>query len=90
MTAAQVSRAPTDGAWISLFANAVVWPGVGTLFLRRWLLGGAQVLFALVGFGLALSDVPFSEAFGLGVLVGAFVWSVATALNAICSQSHGQ
>ena len=85
MTAADGSRLSTDTAWLSLFANVLVLPGLGTLLLGRRLLGGAQLLFTLLGLWLVLSDGAFTEAFALGLLVGALVWATATAVSALSS-----
>jgi hypothetical protein len=90
MTAAQVSGTPGGNVWLSLFANAVIWPGIGTLFLRRWFLGSVQAVVSLSGLFLLFSGVPSRQVVGVCALLGAFVWALATGLNAVCSESHGR
>ncbi len=82
--AAARSHQTNESAWMSLFGNVVVWPGIGTLFLRRWLLGVAQCLVAL--FGLLL--LATGTTYGALALLAAFVWAVASSLDAFESQER--
>ena len=80
------SRQPNEDAWISLFGNVVLWPGLGTLFLRRWLLGAAQCLVALVGLVGLTSSASIRASYAAMALVVAFVWAIASSIDAFGSE----
>ena len=84
MAAAQsvVSR---NTAWLSLWANLAVVPGLGTFFLGRAFVGTTQLVLALTGFWLGLSDAEFNQGLGLGLVIAAVVWAAATAVTALRS-----
>ena len=87
MTTDQSHRS-NEAAWISLLGNVVLWPGAGTLFLRRWLLGAAQCLVALVGLLTLASSFTWSASYGAMALVVALVWSVASSIDAFGSDEE--
>ena len=70
-------------AWLSLWANVMVVPGLGTLFLGRSFLGSSQLLLALLATWLLLSGSTSTQAFALGLSTGVLAWSVATAVTAL-------
>lgn len=79
MTAARISEGRWGSAWLGLALNVLVWPGTGTLFLGRWLIGTAQILLALVGFFLLAGGQVLV---GASALLGGLFWSLTTAWQA--------
>ena len=83
MTADRCLVISRDTAWLSLWANLAVIPGLGTLFLGRGFVGSTQLLLTLIGLWLGFSQSAFNHGLGLGLIIGSVVWAAATAVSAL-------